>query len=1003
MTTFARDASALSSAVGRLPIHSIRRAADIPLDGAWDFQLLESDGADLATDWEAVQVPELWTMRRADDPAQYTNVPMPFVDAPPIVPARNPVGVYRRTVRLTPARDRRLILHVGAAEGHLRVVVNGREIGSSTDSHLEAEFDVTDAVVDGDNTIDLRVAKWSSQTYLEDQDQWWQSGISRSVHLTEVPLARIADVVVVADYDAASGLGSVRIDVETTGVSDSEGVAGWTVDVDLLGETRTVAVPARQAAQTIPKPADVRAECPPPRLPPDFMDLLSIQAAGAPVPERFAAIAGQFAQTLVHGAVAGVARDERTDLAVSPWTAETPHLETIAVVLRNAEGVAVDRASVRVGFRRVEIVGRDLLVNGERILIQGVNRHDVDPRTGRVMTRERLHDELALLKRFNVNAIRTSHYPNDPVFLDLCDEYGFYVVDEANIEGHAFAGSIADDPRYLASFHERYSRMLIRDRNHPCVILWSLGNETGYGAAHDALAAWSRAVDPTRPIHYEGALSSDWHAGHAATDVVCPMYPSFDSLIAFSADPRSDRPLILCEYAYSQGNSTGGLARYWELFETLPGLQGGFIWEFLDHALDPDGDGRGRYGGDFGDHPNDGYVMLNGLAFSDLTPKPAFCEARALFAPVRVVSDVDDARRGSIRIRNRQSFAGLDALEFAVRVETTSGVSAETDLTGVAAPAGGEVDIPLPAPVVAALAHPDALALSLVVRTAEAEPWAPAGTERAILQVRTGRPADPLPDAGTTPVLVEGDITHPLLVSPPRLSLWRALTDNDESFALDNRFVRSGFFSLEPEDVEVSTDEASATVTTTYRAAFGAAVVHHRRVIAIGDADWVFDERVTLPEGTADGLRVGVEFILAPGIRDATWIGLGPEENYPDRRAGALLGRWRSDVDAMAVPYLYPQHHGTRGGVTALDLSGPAGHVAMSADRELHATVTRHTAGQLEKAAHWWELPASEVTVVALDVAHRGVGTARLGPDVLPGFRLDGADYAWRWRLSIAD
>jgi beta-galactosidase len=997
------DASALSAAVGRLPIHAVRRRPGTDLDGRWQFQLLASHDRELSDEWDIVAVPGLWTMDSREDPAHYTNVPMPFDEAPPTVPSRNPVGVYRRHVRLELVENRRTILHVGAAEGHLRVVVNGALIGSSTDSHLEAEFDISDAVVDGDNVIELRVAKWSAQSYLEDQDQWWHSGISRSVFLYDVPPIRIADVIAVADYDADAGTGSLRVDVETEGIAQSWNADGWSVEVTALDGTRTTPVPVRQAAQGIPRPGRDRTRRPEPRLPPDFMDLLSIRAAGSPVPQRFAAVAERFAQTVDHGgAPAGVARDERTDLVVSPWSAESPHLETIHVALLDPAGAVVDEVSVRVGFRRVEIVGRDLLINKRRILIQGVNRHDIDPQTGRVLSRERMRAELTLLKQFNVNAIRAAHYPNDPYLLDLCDEFGLYVIDEADIEGHAFAGILADDPRFLAAFHERFSRMVVRDRNHPSIIAWSLGNETGYGAAHDSLAAWSRHFDPTRPVHYEGAISTDWHGGRAATDIVCPMYPSYESLKAYSADSRADRPLILCEYAYSQGNSSGGFTDYWDLFESLPGLQGGFIWQFLDHALDPDGNGRGRYGGDFGDAPNDGYVLLNGIAFSDLTPKPAFFEIRSVFAPIRLVSDFHDVMDGVVRIRNRRTFAPLDDLVFEVTVEGGSGTIVTSPLTVAHVAAGEEAALDLPEVIMNALRSSGALALSVTARTEGESPWAPAGTELVTQQVSLPRVFDTLSDTGNAPALDEaGDVTSPLLVSAPRLSLWRALTDNDESFALDDRFVRSGFFALTPTRVHTDSQEEAAEVQITYRTAYGDEVHHRRTVTALGPADWVFEEHVILPDGTEDGVRVGMEFILTRGFDSASWVGLGPWENYPDRREGALLGRWESCISELAVPYLYPQHNGTRGGVSSLGLAGSPGTVTVAGDRELHMTVARHTGAELEAATHWWMLPNSDVTVVNLDVAHRGVGMARLGPDVRPRHRLSSQEYTWRWRLTL--
>ncbi len=992
------------STPGRLPMRALRREPETPLDGVWEFQLLPAPTAPLGGGWTAVQVPSLWTMSQDADRPHYTNVPMPFDEVPPQVPERNPTGVYRRTVDLAPVEGRRVVLHVGAAEGLLRASVNGRPVGVSSDSHLAAEFDVTDAVVAGENTVELAVAKWSAVSYLEDQDHWWHGGLSRSVYLYTVPEVRLADVVAVADFDAATGRGSLRLTVETDGLAHLT-AHEFSVEVELLGRTERQPVSPRMAAPTLPKPTRERTSRPELRLPPDFMDLLSLNAAQAPVPPELRAIPGMLGRGMVlHAAQAGRALVELDDLGVEPWSAERPHLTDVAVRLRSADGAVVDETRLRIGFRRVEIAGRDLLVNGRRVLIQGVNRHDVDPRTGRVISRERLLAELSLLKRCNVNAIRTAHYPNDPAFLELCDEMGFYVVDEADVEGHAFASTIADDPRYLGPIVERISRMVLRDRNHACVIAWSLGNETGHGAAHDAAAAWVRRVDPTRPVHYEAAVATDWYGGHAATDVVAPMYPSFEALAAYSADPRGDRPLITCECAYSQGNSTGGLAEYWALFETLPGLQGGFIWEFTEHALDPDGDGRYRYGGDFGDEPHNGPTLLNGIAFADLSPKPALYEARGIFSPVRIVSGADEALAGRLRLRNRQTFADLAAVELEVRVETRTGPLGAVPLPTPVVAAGGEAEIELPAPIRDLLASESPLALTLVVRTRTDALWAPAGTVLAEHQVvLPDRPA-PLPAAGRTapPVDASGTLRHPLLRRAPQLSLWRALTDNDGSFSLDQRFVRSGFFRLTPEQVTTEETPDGLVVVTRYAAAWGDEVLHRRTIRGVGDGDVVLAEEVTLPEGTTDGLRVGMEFELADGFERADWVGLGPWENYPDRRSSALLGAWSSGIDDLAVPYVLPQENGTRGGVTELRLSGPAGTVAATSPLPLHMNVSRFSTDQLEDAAHWWELPGSSTTVVHLDVAHRGVGTALLGPDTRTPYRLPAREYAWEWRLTLA-
>lgn len=988
------------TSVNRLPIHAIRRPADVPLDGEWDFQLLPSPSVAPGSRWQTVQVPSLWTMTSEVDRPFYTNVPMPFDEVPPAVPANNPVGVYRRVVDIQPEGRGRVILHVGAAEGRLTVAVNGRPVGTSTDSHLEAEFDITSAVGTCLNTIQLTVAKWSAVSYLEDQDQWWQSGLSRSVWLSFVPEVRIADVVAHADYDHVTGNGRLHLDVQTEGLADRPEVR-HRVRFEVLGAAHEEPVAARFVAPTLPKPERQRAERPVQMLPDDFMDLLSIRAASAPVPPEFRAIPDMAGMAMVVSGPAGTATLDLPELDVQPWSAERPQLYDVVVQLLDEDHRVVDSVALRVGFRTVKVEGRDLLVNGERVLIQGVARHDLDPRTGRVITRERMVAELSLLKRFNVNAIRTAHYPNDPEFLDLCDEFGFYVFDEADVEAHAFASTIADDPLYLGPILERVMRMVIRDRNHPSVIAWSLGNETGYGAAHDAAAAWVRRFEPSRPVHYEGAIATDWHGGHAATDLVCPMYPSFAALESYSADSRSDRPLILCEYAYSQGNSTGGLAEYWRLFESLPALQGGFIWEFTDHALDPDGDGHYRYGGDFGDTTHNGATMLNGIAFSDATPKPALYEARGLFSPVRIVSDAEDATRGRLRVRSRRNFADLADLTFELHVDSRAGrgTAVPVDLGDI--PPGTEREIELPEAILNELQSKAALAVSLTVRTAQGSAWAPAGTELAVDQVVLPRTRLPLELAGVAPqVTAEGSVEHPLLLASPRLCLWRALTDNDASFALDQRFVRSGFFELEPVRVKVEDEADCVVVSIRYRAAFGDEFEHKRRISRKGNRIR-FEERVDLPAGMRDGLRVGVEFELDGRFERASWVGLGPWENYPDRNASALLGRWTTSIDELAVPYVIPQENGTRGGVDTLEIAGPGRRVTVRSSTPLHINVGRHTTDELEQAAHWWELPASTRTIVHLDAAHRGVGTGLLGPDTRPRHRLSGGHYSWTWELNL--
>ncbi|WP_284984472.1 glycoside hydrolase family 2 TIM barrel-domain containing protein [Arthrobacter sp. efr-133-TYG-118] len=985
-------------------MHSLRRLPELILDGEWSFQLLPTFEHELGPEWTSVTVPELWTMREPEDPPHYTNIDMPFDLVPPYIPETNPTGVYRKTFRLDATGEDRIILHVGAAEGYLQVFLNGDPVGESTDSHLAAEFDITDFCVPGFNEVELRVAKWSFHTYLEDQDQWWQAGISRPVEIHRVPRVGLRDVVVRADFDPDQGTGSLEVVASTSGLEYEE-ERTHSIRVMALGLQAAQGVVPRSRPQTIPAGVADRSARPPQSLPDGFMDILSLSAARVAMPPPLAQAAQFMNPGAESAAIPGSSKVRLDDLDVQPWSAERPHLETVVVELLDDAGAVIDRTEVRTGFRRVEIVGRDLLVNGRRIWIQGVNRHDFNPDTGRVLSRDDMIADLSLLKRFNFNAVRTSHYPNDPVFLDLCDEFGIYVVDEADIEAHAYASSICSDPQYLPAFVDRVSRMVIRDKNHPSIIAWSLGNETGYGANHDAAAGWVRNYDPTRPLHYEGAISLDWHGGHAATDIVCPMYPAFSALEAYAQDPTVDRPVILCEYSYSQGNSTGGLAEYWRLFESLPGLQGGFIWEFKDHALDPEHNGHYRYGGDFGDEPNDGPVLLNGIVFADGTPKPAMYEARGIFSPVRILSTPAEALNGSVRLLNRQTFADLSTLRLEVAVELSSGTS-EWHPIEVGADAGEVASFTVPPHLLNLLADPDALALTVNVRIAVDAPWGDGGTLIAQHQVLLARSFDEMPSAvsatGVPPIEEDGELLHPLLARTPRLCLWRPLTDNDGSFFLDQRFIRTGFFRLERESIEVSYPESGLSeVTIGYRTAFGDKVVHRRRIVEAGPDEFEFIEHVELPEGSEDGLRVGIEVELAGEFDELEWVGLGPWENYPDRSSSALLGRWSSTIDDFVVPYLLPQENGGRGGVEQLRVTGRGGSMSTSHSSPFQMTVGRHTVEELEDATHWWKLAPSSRTIIHLDFAHRGVGTGILGPDVRSEFRLKERTYSWTWRMQL--
>ena len=595
------------------------------LDGVWDFQLYGSPREvppkwyGLSDGWQPATVPGLWTMDpTVDDWPHYTNIIMPWpgLEAPE-TPERNPVGLYRRSFDLAKAwLGDDVIVHLGGFESVAAVWCNGTFVGMSKDSRLAAEFDLSDHVVAGENHLSVMVIRYSDATWIEDQDHWWHGGIHRSVFVEARPRDRIDDLRTIADFDPSTGTGRLEVGAHVIGRAPGE-----------------VRVSLYDAGQQI-----AGDQAPVPMVP-----------DGPPLQQLVTSYSFE-------GRVATV---EIPDLVIEPWTAETPRRYLVVTELLDDAGIVAMATSVRVGFRRVEVRDRRFLVNGTPIVFHGVNRHDHHPDTGKVLSEADLRADLDLMLTNNINAVRCAHYPNDPVLLDLCDELGLWVIDEANVESHARLRSISDDPRYLPAIVDRVSRMVIRDRNHPCVVMWSLGNESGHGTAHDAAAAWVRASDPSRPLHYEGAVQRRFRIGdefeleaalqapsareRAVTDVVCPMYASVEAITAWAEwaeeTELDDRPLILCEFSHAMGNSNGGFDRYAEAFHRYPALAGGFVWDWKDQGLRKTA-ANGRefwaYGGHFGDEPNDANFCINGLVGPDGLAHPGLEEVKWGYRPIAV-------------------------------------------------------------------------------------------------------------------------------------------------------------------------------------------------------------------------------------------------------------------------------------------------------------------------------------------------------------------------------
>jgi beta-galactosidase len=936
------------------------------LSGSWSLRLwanpddvsrraIERD-APKPKRWRSVEVPGNWTVQGFDDLPHYTNVQMPWPMRPPEIPHANTTGVYRRTFSVPKNwTDRRTILHIGGAESVHCVFVNGAFVGYGSDSRLPSEYDITSHLVDGKNLVAVMVPRFSAQSYVEDQDQWWMAGLHREVFLESRGRVGVDVVHVVADWDADSSTATVtakttvsvqdRIDEgsDSTSLTSGWSVCTWieTLDGVALGDRHTGAVPHRH------------------RTPYVFEGHVVTQSWTVP--------------------------------GADPWSAEDPTLYRIMCELIDPSGSVVEVVAQRIGFRRVEIRDGLVSVNGRPITFMGVNRHDHHPDRGKAVTVEDMRADIVCMKQANVNAVRTSHYPNDHRFYDLCDEYGMYVIDEANIESHAFNTSLCHDPRYRSTWLERASRMVDRDRNHPSIIMWSLGNESGFGEIHEACAALVRSMDPTRLLHYEGAVfHAGWPTGGmAVSDVVCPMYAPVEAIEHYARTNGGSRPLILCEYSHAMGNSNGGLARYWEAIDSHRNLQGGFIWEWKDHGIRQilsDGRERFAYGGQFGDVPNDGNFVADGLVSPECVPHPAMQEVTWVHRPVAV-----KAAGSGLRVANRQSFRDLSWMLGSWTLTVDGDVHASGEMDVRVAP--GEETIVDPPVSLSPLSFPSGDVLFTIRWTARhGTAWCAAGHlvawDQIVLRERDAVAPPPRSDDQSSNGVTD------LIVGEVKLNLWRAATDNDGFKLMPDLAERIGVGGSALwtwKSLGVASDDPESLVQ------------HEQRSYRDAEGGRVHEHDVRVPDALIDLPRVGVTFELPEGFDRLRWYGRGPLENMPDRNAGALLGIWEAAPDEL--PYIVPQEFGLRtdcrwmeiirssdGKTVRIEALNPAG---------LHMSAVHHRDEDLFAAADVTELVRRPGLVVHIDVAHRGVGTASCGPDVDDAHRLRSGDYSFAYRLSL--
>lgn len=860
--------------------------------------------------WDDIPVPSNWEVEGYGIPI-YVNHQYEFADfkAPvsdeiefvdriyPKHPGKvphdyNPVGSYKRSFTVPDSWDgRRVLIQFGAVKSAMYIWVNGKKVGYSQGSKTPAEWDITEYLQDGENSLAVEVYRWSDGSYLECQDFWRISGIERDVFLYSTPQVRIMDFFAKADLDENYRDGQFRLDIDLKNHVEGLKAEKYKVLMKLLDADEKVVISDFQIA-------DLNDE-----------------------------------------AVLNLTFDQKVTNPLK-WTAETPNLYSLLISLENVNGEIIEVVTTKIGFRKIEIKDAVFYINGEAVLIKGVNRHEHDQYTGHVISEEAMIKEIALMKQFNINAVRTSHYPHDERFYELCNEYGLYVTDEANIESHGmYYGkySLAKNPEWAGAHVDRNMRMVERDKNHPCVIVWSMGNEAGDGEVFTEVYKQMKGRDPSRPIHYERAIMGD------NTDIYCPQYPSVSSLQKF-ASKKQTKPMIISEYTHAMGNSNGNLVDLWEVIykEENIQLQGGYIWDWIDQALvkkDENGTEFWAYGGDYGEGmPSDDNFLCNGIISADYTPHPAMWEVK--YAYQNVWFEAIDLDKGIIRVKNLHDFVSLDGYDITWVIsgngkQIASGLVPEEN---IAPQSSKEINLNLPElPKETGMEY----FLDLSVTLKEAEPFRPKGFEVAHEQFMLWRDDEAtksvLKPEATLELVQNNDISiegenfticfnkstgkltsyeingYELFQKGPELNFWRAPNDNDKG---SNMISRLGIWR------EVSREASFLTIVATQDSPGVVSVIADFELKQVGGQQSIsyiiygngkieIESSLMLSKKKLPDLpRFGLKWELPVNFDNLSYYGRGPHENYLDRNRSAFVGNYKSKVADQYFEYARPQENG---------------------------------------------------------------------------------------------
>lgn len=960
------------------------------LNGVWKFMFLDAPeyspegffNSDFdVTKMDDITVPGNWQLQGYGK-MHYSDLWYNFPINPPYVPTENPTGIYKRTFFVEESyRDKKIIIRFCGVDSAYHLWINGKEVGYSKVARNESEFDITDLIrVGEENDVTVRVYQWSDGTYLEDQDMWWESGIFRDVELIGVPKDGINDYKVIADLD----------DEYKNGIFKVEAFLRTTKEVNVTFEL--------------------------------------VDAGENTV----------FTKTVV--AKEGKACIDEVIADVNHWTAETPYLYKLFMTVED-DGQIIEVIPQNVGFRNIRLNGETFLVNGVAIKFKGVNRHDYSPQNGRVVSREEIEKDIILMKQFNINAIRTSHYPNSYYLYDLCDEYGMYLIAETDLECHGFELTgdykwITDDPSWELAYVSRMTRMIERDKNHPAIIFWSLGNESAFGCNFRKMTDVAHEMDPTRLVHYEGDFDVE------SADVYSTMYTWIENpkkpYLMKDIIEKSKKPHIHCEYCHAMGNGPGNLKDYQDLVYAHDKLQGGFVWEWFDHGIESfteSGEKYYRYGGDFGDDPSNKDFCIDGLIMPDRTPSPGLYEYKKVIEPITTTAV--DIQKGIINLLSRYDFANLDRFNLVYKVMEDDVILQTGFMAVPSIEARANKDITLPYDLSVIKVKPGAhYYVNISYQLREDTSYASSGHELATAQFELPlykegimvRPEGILnveKEHTTLHVkganfsldfnLVNGNLMNivrdgmQVLSKGPRLTLWRAPISNDMEIIdklkkvyflhLEHEVVMNIDYHMEGNILKVEVD----TINSTTNSAWHFKTKYVYTVCPSGDI--LIDVEGT-PSGRVDLApdmlpRIGVSMHLDKSMEHVRYFGMGPGENYADSKEAAQMGLYANTVDGLFTNYVIPQENGNHMGCKWVSMTNDRGMgLLASTEGDFNFSASWYEDKDLDDAKHTCDLVKRDYIVFNVDYKQNALGTNSCGQWQLDKYRAKFEDFKLSFRLT---